>query len=115
MNDADNLYGISCLNCHGGGYVEEFLDRGTPTTFTTGGNEFGGIHGVDNTWAPTWYGHEPKAFTYGAALGNIDDWTNLGSPSCGAVSDPTMLSDCTNHSPNRKSYTRSYSREFRPD
>ena len=94
IDDSLNLYNISCLSCHGGGIV--------------GGTEWGTIHGIDDgTPLP----HVPYVFTYGAALGNVDDWTPLGTASCGSISSVSILNDCTNHS-NQGSTGQSYDRLF---
>jgi hypothetical protein len=117
MVDADNLYGIACLNCHGGGYPDQYLDgRGDPQAYLPDGIPFGAIHGVPSA-AQTPNSHTPNTFTYGSALGNVTDWTDLGSPSCGAIEPVTVMSNCNNHSgggtSDDQSYTRSYSRSYR--
>jgi hypothetical protein len=112
MFDGNNLYGIACLNCHGGGYPDQYLDRGTPTVYLPDGVPFGAIHGVPPT-AATPDGHTPYIFTYGSALANISNWIDLGSPSCGAINPLTVMSNCTNHSGSSQSYIRSYSRPYR--
>jgi len=83
IDDSLNLYGISCLNCHGGG-------------------EFGGIHGVDAPVTDDDGGgtYNPNVFTYGSGLDLITNWTNWANRgvSCSAKASPTLLSDCTQHS-----------------
>jgi hypothetical protein len=112
MLDGNNLYGIACLNCHGGGYPAEYLDGGIPTVYLTDGIPFGAIHGVP-LGVPTPDGHKPNIFTYGSALANISNWIDLDSPSCGAINPLTVLNNCTNHSGSSQGYTRSYSRSYR--
>jgi hypothetical protein len=115
QTDDDNIYGIACMNCHGGGFPEEYLDRGTPTTFVTGGIPWGAIHGVSDTEASI-TGVTPNLFHYGAALGNTTNWTSLGSPSCGAIEAVTVMNNCTNHNgkgtSDAKSYTRTHDRTY---
>jgi hypothetical protein len=79
-DDTINLFGIACLNCHGGA-------------------EFGGIHGVDGPVTDDDGGgsYEPNVFTWGSGLDLISNWTVGGSPSCSARADKTLLSDCTQH------------------
>jgi hypothetical protein len=81
IDDTRNLFGISCLNCHGGG-------------------EFGGIHGVDGLVTDDDGGgsYEPNVFTWGSSLDLISNWTVGGSPTCSARAGDTLLSDCTQHS-----------------
>ena len=80
IDDTRNLFGISCLNCHGGG-------------------EFGAIHGIDGLVTDDDGGgdYNPNVFTWGSGLDLIDDWIPGGSPTCSAVADPTLLGDCTQH------------------
>jgi hypothetical protein len=80
IDDTRNLFGISCLNCHGGG-------------------EFGGIHGIDGLVADDQGGgsYEPNVFTWGSGLDLISNWTVGGSPTCSARADETLLSDCKQH------------------
>jgi hypothetical protein len=112
--DGDNIFGIACLNCHGGGYVESFLDRGTPTTYVDGAISWGAIHGVPST-APKEYADTPNVFVYGSALARVNNWTDLGSPSCGAIGDTMKLNNCTQHSSQSsrgQGYDRSHSRTY---
>jgi hypothetical protein len=96
INDQLNLYGISCLNCHGGG-------------------EFGGIHGVDaqvqDDDSLNYY--NPNVFTYGSTLDLISNWTLWGNNevSCSALSAPTLLGNCTQHG--SKNWGRGESRTYR--
>jgi hypothetical protein len=82
IDDALNLYGISCLNCHGGG-------------------EWGGIHGVD---APVVDddgagSYTPNVFTYGAGLDYISNWTSWANRgvSCSSLAGATKLNSCDHH------------------
>jgi hypothetical protein len=98
IDDSLNLYGVSCLNCHGGG-------------------EWGGIHGqnepvVEDEGRGT---YNPNVFTYGAALDLISNWvgtqgTNVNC-SAKAKSIPYLLTDCTQHG--QQSYNRGYDRTYR--
>jgi hypothetical protein len=80
IDDTRNLFGIACLNCHGGG-------------------EFGAVHGIDGLVTDDDGGgsYNPNVFTWGSALDLVDDWTAGGSPTCSTVTDPTLLGDCTQH------------------
>jgi hypothetical protein len=115
MADQNNLYGIACLNCHGGGFPESAFVPGP----VPGVVPWGAIHGVSATAPvpdpppPLDPPHTPKVFTYGAGLGYVQQWTNLGSPSCGATSSTNVLNACVNHSGASQSYTRIHSREYR--
>jgi hypothetical protein len=113
--NTDNIYGIGCLNCHGGGIVEEYLDKGSPTTYVSGGLQWGGAHGVPET-APTFLGITPNVFVYGSALGGIGNWTSAGTASCGAIEIQTIVNNCTQHSrggaSDQQSYTRGHSRTY---
>jgi hypothetical protein len=111
MLDANNLYGIGCLNCHGGGYPDQYWDQG-PVVFLPEGIPFGAIHGVPSS-AATPMGYTPNLFTYGSGIETIANWESLSSPSCGALSNVTRLSNCDNHSGAGKSYTRGYVRSYR--
>jgi hypothetical protein len=107
--DGNNLYGIACLNCHGGGYPDEDLLDGAIFV------PFGAIHGVPASTA-TPYGHTPNTFTYGSAIANVTDWSDLGSPSCGAMPSVTVMSNCNNHDNGEatgQSYDRVYIRPYR--
>jgi hypothetical protein len=82
MNNELNLFGIACLNCHGGG-------------------EWGGIHGVDAPVTDDDGGgtYNPNVFTFGNGLdliSNWNDWTD-GGVSCSAKADDTLLNDCNQH------------------
>jgi len=99
--DAHNIYTIGCLNCHGGGY---------PETIASGAIQWGAIHGVPAT-APS-PSVVPNLFVYGAGLGYITNWTPLGSPSCGAITSVTVMSDCTQHGGGSQSYTRTLNRTY---
>ena len=96
INDLLNLFGISCLNCHGGA-------------------EFGGIHGMDGpvTDDDTATSYNPNVFTWGSGLDLIDNW--ISGPgqgvSCSARQGSTLLSDCTQHG--SQSYTRTPARTYR--
>ena len=88
--------------------------RGTITAvaFLPDGVPFGAIHGMP--WsAATPMDYTPNVFTYGSGLETIANWQSLASASCGAISNVTMLSNCTNHSGASQSYTRSYGRSYR--
>jgi len=80
IDDTRNLFGISCLNCHGGG-------------------EFGAIHGIDGLVTDDDGGgsYNPNVFTWGSGLDLISNWTPGGSPTCSARANPTLLGDCTQH------------------
>jgi predicted CXXCH cytochrome family protein len=82
IDDSLNLYGISCLNCHGGG-------------------EFGGIHGVDAPVTDDDGGgsYNPNVFTYGAGLDLISNWTGWGKNqvSCSSLQGATLLNSCDHH------------------
>jgi hypothetical protein len=80
IDDTRNLFGISCLNCHGGA-------------------EFGAIHGVDGPVSDDDGGgtYNPNVFTWGSALDLISNWTPGASVTCSARADATLLGDCTQH------------------
>jgi hypothetical protein len=80
IDDTLNLFGISCLNCHGGA-------------------EFGGIHGVDGLVTDDDGGgsYEPNAFTWGSSLDLISTWASGAAVTCSARADSTLLNDCTQH------------------
>jgi hypothetical protein len=95
IDDTRNLFGISCLNCHGGG-------------------EFGAIHGVSGLVTDDDGGgsYNPNVFTWGSALDLMSNWTSPGSLSCSTRSDFTLLSNCTQHS-GTKAWTRGETRTYR--
>jgi hypothetical protein len=87
MDDTQNLFDISCLNCHGGG-------------------TWGGIHGVNdpvtdddaNPGSP----YNPNVFTYGSALDLISNWTSwanrgVSCSSQNSTTAPTTLNQCDHH------------------
>jgi hypothetical protein len=84
IDDTRNLFGISCLNCHGGG-------------------EFGGIHGFSG---PMWDDnttntYNPNVFTWGSGLDLVDDWTSGAAlVTCSAQKALTLLGNCTQHNTN---------------
>jgi hypothetical protein len=84
LDDTRNLYGIACLNCHGG-------------------RPFGGIHGVDQPVTDDDGGgtYNPNVFTYGGGLDLISNWTNWdrNAVTCSARSSANVdfLSDCDQH------------------
>jgi hypothetical protein len=116
QTDNDNIFGIACLNCHGGGLVESYFDKGNPASYVSGAFSWGMVHGVPAA-APTITGVTPNVFAYGNAIGNVTNWTDLGSPSCGAIEPVTAINNCNNHNgrgtSDGKTYTRPYSRAFR--
>jgi hypothetical protein len=98
IDDALNLYGVSCLNCHGGG-------------------EWGGIHGqnepvVEDEGRGT---YNPNVFTYGAALDLISNWVGTAGTNvnCSAKDKgvPYLLTNCTQHG--QTNYDRGYDRTYR--
>ncbi len=82
IDDSLNLFGISCLNCHGGG-------------------TWGGIHGVDAPVTDDDGGgsYNPNVFTYGSGLDLMSNWTNWAANgvSCSSRNSSTRLNDCTQH------------------
>jgi hypothetical protein len=99
MDDSRNLFGLSCLNCHGGG-------------------TWGGIHGVDAQVTDDEGGgsYNPNVFTYGASLDLITNWTSWAKNgvTCSAIDVDSKLSNCTQHS--SKNYQRlftSAARDYR--
>ncbi|MHC4590220.1 MAG: hypothetical protein ACYTAQ_13055, partial [Planctomycetota bacterium] len=94
--DSLNIFGIYCLNCHGGG-------------------TWGGIHGVDDpvtdddggTGSP----YNPNVFTYGSGLDLISNWSNWDARgvSCSTLAANTALTNCTQHSD--KDWDRNPARE----
>jgi hypothetical protein len=96
IDDTLTLFGISCINCHGGA-------------------EFGGIHGMDGpvTDDDSGSSFNPNVFTWGSALDYIDNWTSGPSQavSCSARQGSTLLNDCTQHS--SQSYERTPARTYR--
>jgi hypothetical protein len=98
VDDTRNIFGILCLNCHGGG-------------------EFGAIHGIDGPVTDDNVGdnYNPNAFTWGSALDRISNWDKGASVSCSTRNDFTLLSNCTQHTPSRD-YNRGANRIYRdPD
>jgi len=89
IDDSLNLFGISCLNCHGGG-------------------EFGGIHGQDTPVADddSTTTYNPNVFTMGASLDKITNWTDWSrnGVSCSSKNSFTKFTDCDQHS--SQSYDR---------
>jgi hypothetical protein len=82
IDDSQNLYGIACLNCHGGG-------------------EWGGIHGVD---APVTDdggagSYNPNAFTYGSGLDYISNWSSWANRGvgCSSKSGADRINACDHH------------------
>ncbi len=96
IDDTINIYGISCLNCHGGG-------------------EWGGIHGVDLLVTDDDGGgsYNPNVFTYGSGLDLISNWTSWENRgvSCSTLNNSALLNDCTQHS--SQNYTRGQARTYR--
>jgi hypothetical protein len=83
IDEAINVFAISCLNCHGGG-------------------EWGGIHGVNDPVADdgnTNQSYNPNVFTYGSGLDLISNWTSWASRgvSCSSLEGPTLLNNCDHH------------------
>jgi predicted CXXCH cytochrome family protein len=82
IDDSINLFGISCLNCHGGGTE-------------------GGIHGVDAPVTDDDGGgsYNPNVFTYGSGLDLISNWANWAKNgvSCSSLNSSTRLNSCTHH------------------
>jgi hypothetical protein len=95
VDDNRNIFGILCLNCHGGG-------------------EFGAIHGIDGLVTDDNGGgsYNPNAFTWGSSLDRISNWTPSASVSCSTRNDFTLLSNCTQHTPSRD-YDRGEVRIYR--
>jgi hypothetical protein len=97
--DNDNIFGIGCLNCHGG-------------------NNFGAIHGaledeeINNEGSGPYY--TPYRFINGASFGYISNWDQQFDVSCGAKETTTFFSNCTNHSRDGggQSYDRNYLRDL---
>lgn len=82
INDGLNLFGIWCLNCHGGG-------------------TWGGIHGVnapvtDDDGAGS---YNPNVFTYGSGLDYIANWTSWAKNgvSCSSRNAPSLINACDHH------------------
>jgi predicted CXXCH cytochrome family protein len=99
IDDSRNLYGISCLNCHGGG-------------------TWGGIHGVNDPVTDDEGGgsYNPNVFTYGASLDLMTNWTSWANNgvTCSAIDVDSKLSDCTQHSSkNWKRLQTSAARDYR--
>jgi len=96
IDDTLNLYGISCLNCHGGG-------------------AFGAIHGWNAQVGDDQGGgsYNPNVFTIGAALDLVTNWTSWArrGVSCSAKASNTLLTQCTQHS--SQTYTRGQTRTYR--
>jgi hypothetical protein len=94
MTNDLTIFGVACLDCHGGG-------------------EWGGIHGVDAQVTDDDGGgsYNPNVFTYGTSLDLISNWTDWtdGGVSCSTVSNSTQINDCTQHS------GQSYGREPNKD
>jgi hypothetical protein len=92
--DSFNIFGIYCLNCHGGG-------------------TWGGIHGVDDPVTDDDGGgsYNPNVFTYGSSLDLIDNWSNWDAKgvTCSTLAANTALNNCTQHS--TKDYDRNPPRE----
>lgn len=86
IDDALNLFGISCLNCHGGGTWGGIHGHDAPVTDDDGGGSY-----------------NPNVFTYGSGLDLISNWTSWAKNgvTCSAMNSPTLLSDCTQHSGQR--------------
>jgi hypothetical protein len=84
IDNTRNLFGISCLNCHGGG-------------------EFGGIHGVSGpvTDDDSATSYNPNVFTWGSGLDLVDDWTTgAAGVTCSARAMDTLVGNCTQHTTN---------------
>jgi hypothetical protein len=94
INDTLNLFGISCLSCHGGA-------------------EFGAIHGVDGPVTDDDGGgsYNPNVFTWGSSLDLMSNWTPGGSLSCSTRANPTLLSGCDQHG--SRSWSRGETRTYR--
>jgi hypothetical protein len=97
INDSLNIYGIACLNCHGGG-------------------TWGGIHGVndpvtDDGGAGSF---TPNVFTYGAGLDYISNWTSWANRgvSCSSKSGADRINSCDHHS-STTSWSRGETRTYR--
>jgi len=82
IDDSLNLFGVSCLNCHGGG-------------------TWGGVHGVDDPVTDDDGGgsYNPNVFTYGAGLDLISNWTNWAKNgvSCSSPNSFSKLNNCDHH------------------
>jgi hypothetical protein len=82
IDDSLTLFGIYCLNCHGGG-------------------TWGGVHGVDAPVVDDDGGgsYNPNVFTYGSSLDLISNWTSWAKNgvSCSTVNVSTRLNNCTQH------------------
>jgi nitrate/TMAO reductase-like tetraheme cytochrome c subunit len=96
IDDTLNLFGISCLNCHGGA-------------------EFGAIHGVDGLVTDDEGGgsYEPNVFTWGSSLDLMSNWTSGVAFTCSARDDKTLLNDCTQHSAKGGSRAATQDRTYR--
>jgi hypothetical protein len=96
IDDTLNLFGISCLNCHGGG-------------------TFGAIHGVDQLVIDDDGGgnYNPNVFTWGSSLDLISNWGPgpNRSVTCSARANSTLLNDCTQHG--SKGWTSGEGRTYR--
>jgi len=94
MTNDLTIFGVACLDCHGGG-------------------EWGGIHGVDAVVTDDQGGgsYNPNVFTYGTSLDLIQNWTDWtdGGLSCSTVANSTQINDCTQHG------AQSYDREPNKD
>jgi hypothetical protein len=101
MTDANNLFGIGCLNCHGGGIVP---DGNNPNAV-----QWGTIHGVNivHTDNNTLGSYNPNVFSYGAALDLMDNWT-ASTYTCSGVQNSTLLNDCGQHSTRTSGAERVY-------
>jgi hypothetical protein len=104
--DSSNLFGIGCLNCHGGGIV--------------GGTQWGAVHGVsaldivtDDSSLATYI---PYVFTYGSGIDLMSNWvgtqgqTVTCSTSEKRYDDVDLLNNCTNHS--SKDWNRAFGRSY---
>jgi hypothetical protein len=95
IDDTLNLFGISCLNCHGGA-------------------EFGAIHGVSGLVTDDGGSgsYNPNVFTWGSALDLMSNWTPAGSLSCSTRGGPTLVNKCSQHT-GTKAWTRGETRTYR--
>jgi hypothetical protein len=112
-----NLYGIGCLNCHGGGVWGGIHGVDEPVTDDDGGsNSISVCLGAGNPYAcctgpGTGTCYTPNVFTYGAALDRIADWTPGVAITCSTVGAPNRLTSCKQHG--SRNEPRQYSRPYR--
>jgi hypothetical protein len=96
INDDLNLFGIACLNCHGGG-------------------EWGGIHGVDAPVTDDDGGgsYTPNVFTYGAGLDLMSNWTSWANQgvTCSSKAGADLINSCDHHG--STNWSRNETRTYR--